>query len=371
MDPRRLEAIQRRARSNAEAQQHHMAESSESEFESVMRNRAAASPVSPATAAAQAAARPAALSARASRDQQNGMQRAVWAALLQAPLLGLIALFSNDLETLGYQGLAWPPTLVAIFSGLAIIAGSAEVAVASKIPLAVILFLQGMVSGALYPLVEDSTVVRGATMALIGCLAGNLRFLWNTRRLSRRMPHTMGARMANFIRRATGLMPAFVVGETVACAFVTPDGWVILSRSWGGYVLVMLFPYLLVTLSTGVAWVVTRLFGGDREHVIGRKDVTKMQLLRWIGCLGISLVLLVGTVGYLFLYFGGVIWTYQLLMSPYGIVVDIVTYKSLKDKERRAPQQLISGREAYKTYTRRHAKLISEVMGRKQDFHTH
>jgi hypothetical protein len=388
MDPRRVRQLQQQAEAQRRMQGA-AAESSESEFatdaspgaasasdegrrrlpnynkhcdealQTAGNNEATLGPSGPGVAARRVA------SSSSQADSAVRQTRAVHVLLMHVPLCVMLLVYNENVAA-STDGWIVPSYVVAAFSLCAAICAMAEMRDTTKLFVGASLLLQGVVSGANYTSLESNPTGRFLVMAFIGYCAGQLRFLWAPRRLSRRMPHPLKARFANFSKRTTGFMPFLVLGETVGCAWFVPGGWLVISQSWYGYVLVFIFPFVLVPLSRTVSWTLTKLFGGDHVHVVGREDVTRLQLVRWTMAVTTATVLLIGTIAYFLVTYGIYAWANQLLMSPYAAFVEVLVYKALKANQRQRPPQ-----HQYRTYLRRHDQLISDVMEKKKQYNIH
>jgi hypothetical protein len=302
---------------------------------------------------------PGALDIRKRRD------RALLAVVMHLPLWGLLALFRESVSE-ATDGWASPRNICVTFAVLGAMTAVAELRDWTKSTFMASMLIQGLIFGANYPSVATFPLLRIAMMLLLGYLGGQLRFSWATRPLSRRMPHTFRARSANFAKRTTGFMPFLVVGETVGCALFVPGGWLVISQSWYGYVLVFLFPFVLVQASALMTWLLTKLFGGDHKHVIGRDDVTRLQLVRWTAGVTTATVLLIGAVGYFFFAYGLYAWANQLLMSPYAALMEVLVYKGLKASARQN-----ASLAAKRSAPGKHDQLVTDILSRKNQYNIH
>jgi hypothetical protein len=276
----------------------------------------------------------------------------------------------HDAVVISTGGLVSGYTVVLLYAPTVAAAAYSEVTNRSATAVVASLLVLGCLVGASYPAVADAPFLRLLSFGVQGYCCGNLRFLWATRRLSRRMPHRVLARVSNFLKRTAGITPALIVGEIVGCAFVVTDGWIVISQSWYGYVLTFLFPLLLVQVAMFASTVLTSVFGGDRRHVVGRTDASRIEVVTWTATVTAATTLLLVFIALFIVTYVPYAWTNQLLMSPYALVTEVLAFRALKSASR-GSSGATGGRELYKAVSRKHDQLITDMMSKSKEFHCH
>jgi hypothetical protein len=165
-------------------------------------------------------------------------------------------------------------------------------------------------------------------------------------------------RLLIFIAIKLGFMLWFAIGEVVGCAVFVSEAWseMILPSFWG-YILVVVFPILTYKVSGWVSHLVTLLFGTKGSV----SDASKMLAVYWVLTTVLSLTI-IGLVSFLFLYsWLPYVWSLQLLVAPYGIVAEFVSFESRKFNKKNPYKEVV---EAYKEH-------IDEAIANKDKYHTH
>jgi hypothetical protein len=285
------------------------------------------------------------------KTARGSLSAARWATIAWLPFL-LLFLHRQEGVAAASGGLANAASVLAAAAAFGTAAFFFEARQADHTFVFVSAALMGLLWGSAFSVFGDIPFARLTAMLWYGICCGQMRFHWAVRRLSSKRAHHVVRQAFNLAKRKVGVCVFFVVGECVGSAICV--GWTMLPFSVYGYVLVVVLPIATYHLSTLISRLIISVFG-NKNH---KDDRSRMQLLYWVSTIALSVTLLFASVGYFMVNMVPYVWSQQLLMAPYGVLFELVSFHSRRQK-RVAP---------YRETTLQHEGLINDIFNRRGEF---
>lgn len=163
-----------------------------------------------------------------------------------------------------------------------------------------------------------------------------------------------GAFLAQTVFNKVGIGIIVTVAELIGCAHCVHDGWKLISVSWMGYALVIVLPILTYKVSAWMSHILVLLFGSR----VNTADASRLLLFYWVITTVLSLGILIFGIFAFLASFVMYIWSLQLLMTPYCLIIELI---SLESRQSQAGNPYKEVAEAY-------AEHISMTMKESHNF---
>lgn len=248
------------------------------------------------------------------------MARARWACCIFLPYLLLVLHRLADIQQLASVGEWFTPLAVsAVSSLLAVFLITNEMLQGPLWPQYVLVTMLGLGSALVFPAVVDLQFMRLVVALFAGLSCGQLRYHWEMRTTGtgpQRGPPAFLCSLSLWL----------MIGELVGVALFDASGWQTISRSWTGYAILLMTPIATYKVSTLLSHVIVLVFGSKRNI----SDGTRLLAFYWVITTVLSLLIMCIAIWFFISNAIALVWSLQLLMAPWGVVLDFLSCESRK-----------------------------------------